>query len=192
MKKGILYSIAIVLVICIGYLTIYFAQYHIKNNPKVLQTNIIETLNSDGGIRHNPKVLSLTKVGSTSSYIALVQDKFIEYTQLTKGWNGKFNIIFGGNTGSISYSRIKTNQGYYGIMYGTNPNHIINHVNLNLNGVHLFYKIPEKDHFVVYKKLTKKESSLPPLYRMTIFKVNVYDKNNNIIPSKELVALSER
>lgn len=57
------------------------------------------------------------------------QSNKIGYAHIFKGWNGKYKIDSSGHgTNQVSYKKIKTNKGMYGILVGKNPDLEFDHI----------------------------------------------------------------
>lgn len=84
------------------------------------------------------------------------QSNKIGYAHIFKGWNGKYKIDSSGHgTNQVSYKKIKTNKGMYGILVGKNPDLEFDHIHADLySGEFSFTSdLSDDEVFVKYQKL---------------------------------------
>lgn len=155
--KKIIYFIIIFSIISIGYSLNYLSKYHIEDNKTVIQSSLKDWLNRGSG-SIDPDVLNIVQLDDTSSYVVLfeTQNSNIGYAHLIKGWNGKYKIDQSAHgTNVVSYRKIKTIKGIYGILVGKNPGLKIDHIKVDLYyGNFIFTSNVSTDKkFVRYEKL---------------------------------------
>ena len=156
----------------------YFNQYDINNDEQSIQTGLNDWLNRGNRDEINSKLIEVVQLDVSKSYIALFQleNDDLGYPHLNKGLNGKFKMEHSEHgTNGISYEEIKTNRGMYGILFGKNSNHKIDHISAELTMKNFSFAsdVSEDEVFVKYKKL-------PSQFKQTFPAVlTYYDKNNN-------------
>jgi hypothetical protein len=151
------YLVIFVAVMAIGYVIFYFNQYPIDDNQAAIQSGLQEWSNRDSG-SIKPDVIKSVQLDDTRSYIVLFQTDNGDmcYAHLIKGLNGKYKIDHSGyGTNIVSYQKIKTNNGIYGILIGKNPQSKIDHIEAELySGEYsIESNVKGKERFIAYEKL---------------------------------------
>ncbi len=183
--KKVIYLFLFVAIIFIGYSWYYFDQYHIEDNRTAIQSNFKEWINRDSE-SIEPDVIEVVQLDNTSSYIVLfqIQSSNIGYAHFIKGWNGNFKIDHSGHgTNIVSYKKIKTNKGMYGILVGKNPDLSIDHIkaDLSYDDFDFTANVSTNEKFVRYKQLPNDiEKPFPA-------DLTFYDKNGSVIELSDLL-----
>jgi hypothetical protein len=178
--KKVIYFSLFLIVLCIGYSLYYLNQYHIDNENVSIQSNLNDWLNRGSTEQISPNVIEVVRLDNSNSYIVLfeLENNDIGYSQLIKGLNGMPKIERAGyGTNVVSYEKIKTNQGMYGILIGKNPNLKIDHISVKLMHEEIGFTtdVSKDEKFVKYEKLPSDlEENFPA-------ELTFYDKNNTII-----------
>lgn len=178
------YLALFIAIMAIGYGIYYFNQYPINDNEAAIQSGLQEWSNrASGSIK--PEVIKSVQLDDTSSYIVLFQTDRGEmgYAHLIKGLNGKYKIDHSGyGTNIVSYQKIKTNNGMYGILIGKNPQAKIDRIGAELySGEYSFESnVKGEKRFIAYEKLP--EDTKQPFPAELTF----YDKNGSVIELSEL------
>ncbi|GAM12799.1 hypothetical protein [Mesobacillus selenatarsenatis] len=177
------YLVILVAVMAIGYVIYYFNQYPIDDNQAAIQSGLQKWSNrASGSIK--PSVIKSIQLEDTSSYIVLFQTENgdMGYAHLIKGFNGKYKIDHSGyGTNIVSYQKIKTNKGIYGILIGKNPKLKIDHIKTELySGEYSFESnVKGEERFIAFEKLP--ENTKQPFPAELTF----YDKNGSVIGLSE-------
>jgi hypothetical protein len=177
------YLILFVAVLAIGYGIYYYNQYPIDDNQAAIQTGLQEWSNRDSG-SIKPDVIKTVQLDDTRSYIVLFQTDRGEmgYAHLIKGLNGKYKIDHSGHgTTLVSYQKIKTNKGMYGILIGKNPKMTIDRIEAELHSREYSFEssVKGEERFIAYEKLP--EDTKQPFPADLTF----YDKNGSVIELSE-------
>jgi len=171
-----------VAVMSIGYGIYYFNQYPIADNEAAIQSGLQEWSNRASGII-KPNVIKSVQLDETRSHIVLFETDRGEmgYAHLIKGLNGKYKIDHSGyGTNVVSYQKIKTNNGMYGILIGKNPQLKIDHIEAELfTGYSFESNVKGEERFIDYEKLP--ENTKQPFPAELTF----YDKNGSVIEPSE-------
>ncbi len=177
------YLVLFVAVMAIGYGIYYFNQYPIDDNQAAIQSGLQEWSNrASGSIK--PDVIKSVQLDDTSSYIVLFQTDRgeIGYAHLIKGLNGKYKIDHSGyGTNIVSYQKIKTNKGMYGIIIGKNPKMKIDHIKAELySGEYSFESnVSGEERFITYEKFPKDTKQPFPA------ELTFYDEKSSLIELSE-------
>lgn len=183
--KKVSYLILSVAIISIGYSFFYFNQYHIEDERTAIQSGLKDWSNRGSG-SIKPNVIEVVQLDDTSSYIVLFQTKNgnVGYAHFIKGWNGKFKIDHSGHgTNIVSYEKIKTTEGMYGILVGKNPNLTIDHIKAELyyEDFNFIVNVSTDEMFIRYKQLPNDiEQPFPA-------ELTYFNKNNSVIDLSELL-----
>ncbi|MBT2685036.1 hypothetical protein [Bacillus sp. ISL-37] len=177
------YLVIFVAVMAIGYGIYYSNQYPIEDNPAAIQTGLQEWSNRDSG-SINPEVIKSVQLDDTNSYIVLFQTDNGEmgYAHLIKGLNGKYKIDHSGyGTNIVSYQKIKTNKGMYGILIGKNPQLKIDHIEAELySGEYSFESnVKGEERFIAFEKFPENTEQPFPA------ELTFYDENGSEIGLSE-------
>jgi len=178
--KKIMYYAVFLIVLCIGCSLYYFNQYHINNDNVSIQSNLKDWLNKTSTEEIIPNVLDVVRLDNSNSYIALFQleNNNIGYSQLIKGSNGKLKIERAGyGTNVVSYEKIETNKGVYGILVGKNPDLKMDHLSVKLKHEEFGFTtdVSKDEKFVKYEKLP---SGLKETFQAEL---TLFDENNTVI-----------
>ncbi|GHH99729.1 hypothetical protein [Neobacillus kokaensis] len=153
------------------------AKYSIPNNPKDIQRVLTYWENRGNDKTHHIKLINVVHLGKSDTYIAYFEDDsdILGTATLKEGPNKKLDIINSHSGGGTTrYGGVKTDQGDYGIVTGKNTDKKIHSIRVELLNDPLKFtvQVPEKDYFIIVKKLPKGKSSIKfaDLY--------LFDKNN--------------
>ncbi|MGE6260371.1 hypothetical protein ACQKCU_21230 [Heyndrickxia sporothermodurans] len=156
------------------------AKYSIPNNPKDIQQVLTYWENRGNDEIHHIKLIKVVHLGKSDTYIAYFEggSDILGIATLKEGPNKKLNIISSHSGGGTTrYDGVKTDQGDYGIVTGKNTVKQIHSIRVELLNDPLKFtvQVPEKDYFIIVKKLPKGKSSkkFADLY--------LFDKNNKEI-----------
>jgi hypothetical protein len=174
------YFIVIILVFSSVYSIFYINKFDIEDNNESIESNLELWLNMGSGKEVEPNILNLVKLGNSNSYIAFFQleNKHFGYAHLIKGWNGKFKAVHAGHGSNIvSYEKIKTDKGIFGILVGKNPKLKIDHIKVKLmyEDFSFITQVSEEQSFLKYKKLPRELKQTFPA------ELTFYDENNRVI-----------
>lgn len=108
------------------------------------------------------ELVSVNQLGTSDTYIALYkQYDTPSYAVMKKGRNNKLMLKYSGRgSNQVKFIDVNTNEGKYGILYGTNLENRIDTVKVEIEYVNskpsnYVYEVPEQLHFLEVKKLTK-------------------------------------
>lgn len=188
MNKKIMYFVAFLIMLCVGYLLNYFNQYHIEDDNISIESNLKFWLNRNRGSEEElkPNVIETVQLDGTTSYFTLfkLEKENYGHVHLIKGVNGKFKVQgLGYGTGLYnpsSFQIIDTNKGKYMVLYGGNPILKINHITAKstLEEFGFTSDVSKNENFVKYEKIPSNVEK--PFLAKLIF----YDKSNNEIKFK--------
>ncbi|MCP8967776.1 hypothetical protein [Ectobacillus ponti] len=176
-RVGYLLFVISAIGIFIGWL--YFDKYNLPNEPGAIETGIQALLDEGRPDRVQPKVIEVRQLGSSASYVALLQlqDKQIGYAQLLRGWNGRFQLVRAGYGSSpVSYEEVETDEGRYGIILGRNAGLQLDHVTAKLAGDYIFtVGVAGEGLFMKLQRLPRQ------LQRTTPVTLEAFDEDNRVI-----------
>ena len=184
-------SIIVIFILIIGIIIIGWAaktvhtsnvekKYSIPNKPKDIQRVLTYWENRGNDEIHHIKLIKVVHLGKSDTYIAYFEDgsDMLGTATLKEGPNKKLDIINSHSGGGTTrYDGVKTDQGDYGIVTGKNTDKQIHSIRVELlnDSLKFTVQVPEKDYFIIVKKLPKGKSSkkFADLY--------LFDKNNKEI-----------
>ncbi|OCA81596.1 hypothetical protein A8F94_22265 [Bacillus sp. FJAT-27225] len=165
------------------YVWYYYGQFNTPDDRIDIQANLSEWL-SRGSSSVELKVADFIRLDDSDAYIALFQleNGGIGYAQLSKGWNGRYKIERSGHGSNlVSYEKIETNKGVYGLIVGKNPAGRLASIKAQLYYSDFAFTsdVSEEYMFVKYKKVPKDTVAFPA----DLF---FYDQNGKSIDYGEL------
>jgi hypothetical protein len=156
------------------------AKYSIPNNQKDIQQVLTHWENRDNDKTHHIKLIKIVHLGKSDTYIAYFEDgsDMLGIATLKEGPNKKLDIINSHSGGGTTrYDGVRTDLGDYGIVTGRNTDKQIHSIRVELLNDPLKFtvQVPEKNYFIIVKKLPKGKGSkkFADLY--------LFDKNNKEI-----------
>lgn len=179
MKKII--SIAIIAIISIiGYFIIQNSnEYVVENESIKIEEGLNRFINrSEGNVK--VKLLKIQQLDKTNTFVAIfsMNESDVGYAKLEKKLFNKLKIIHAGyGSSNIKYKDIKTNKGNYGLLYGMNPQLLIDTVQINnLEGTYTQdIDVSNEEIILVADKLPKEVD------KAITFKLVFFDKEGNEI-----------
>jgi hypothetical protein len=161
----------------------YNKEYHIENDNLSIQSNIEKWINRGyNEIVYNPKLLEITNLPKTNSYIALFElsDNDFGYAELIKGINGKYKIKksqFETGLSLIDYEEVDTGKIKYVILYCKNQYKMIDHILIKSHYEDYSFTadVANDEMFLRFDEVP---SNIQYPYAVDL---TYYDKDNNVI-----------
>lgn len=156
----------------------YINIYKIESNKEAIQ-QFLTNLNKDredyrGAVK---EIILWSEIDDTNTRVAKFQFENGDFgsAQFKKGLNQRLKFVSMNNEPHLTYTKIKTNRGVYGIISGINVDNKISKIKIITQNHHDYFISPQKGIlFMEYKKLENTEGMDPTKYIL-------YDKEDNVI-----------